>query len=96
MKIVLPLLIMAIWATLSIEIEDVWSPIPSQETLDRALATLEQPGRQWLASLQGKAADPAAMPLELPYRIHEATPQRVEIRIAFPSLPSFRVQPSCG
>jgi hypothetical protein len=104
MRVIFPLLITALWASVAIDIEGVWPPVHPAREFQDALAQLEAPANSLLAQIQDSVGletgpttesfKPIERPSDLRHRI-------TEIRIALPSIqpprmPRPAAQPVCG
>jgi len=95
MRVIVPILIAAIWTSATIRINGVWPPAELVESIVRVGERVEAPARALLARLEG---DPAMGPLS------EPASQRAERKnqglgprpIALPGLPKGRRESVCS
>ncbi|MEN1729727.1 MAG: hypothetical protein AAGJ52_14930 [Pseudomonadota bacterium] len=104
MRVIFPILITALWAAASVDIEGVWQPVQPTEQLLGAIEHLETPSQSMMAQFQD-AIEPAQAPkfklierLESLPNIHHHIK---EVRIALPVIPRVVIpappsRPVCG
>jgi hypothetical protein len=95
MRIIFPLLITALWASVAIDIEGVWPPLEPARELQETLAQLEAPAATaLLAQIQDRASRVDDQDLQ-EFKTLEPK-QRWDVRIALPTAPRPPNQPVCG
>jgi len=99
MKVIFPLLITALWASVAIDIEGVWSPVQPAQDIQATLAQLEAPATALLAQIEAAASLDDDRELQ-EFKALERQPtlqHRIkQIRIALPNLPRPPTRPVCG
>ncbi|MEE4330054.1 MAG: hypothetical protein V2J10_04250 [Wenzhouxiangella sp.] len=103
MRIIVPLLVTALWALAAIHIEGVWPPAQSVQKMESALALLG-PGASDAAPIDDAAsagASPKRLMVKSPNSPPDPRSEVREFRIALPNLPHPTIlrlpaRPICG
>lgn len=95
MRVIVPILIAAVWTSASVKINGLWPPAGLVESVATISKPIEVPARSMLALLQdGSQGQPRiAPPAAWPTNKGPAVEPR---RIALPGIPKPARQPICG
>jgi hypothetical protein len=94
-KVIIPILITAIWTLATVRIEGAWPPAQAIQSAAAVSHQIEAPARSLLARISLEAQEEAPRDRLLRMRQFKDSLER-QRRIALPNLPGSPRQPVCG